>query len=269
MSPDLIVIEDFIAKHPFAAAQVLEGLKAEDVAEFVRELPKEMILRLLNFMNIQKAAKSFSLLPSQLSKELMESSDINFAESLCRQFKESFRNDLLARLSPDLSSKLTRKLEQVANTVGALMVPTIVVNKEMVVKNALETIKRNKESLESYLYVVNTEGTFEGVVRLEELLFAGRNAILADLMITEIPKFLPDTPIQKVLDHPAWFEYRFIPVIDRSEKLLGALPFRTTRETTLKKGGQMAKEILETGTALGELYLIGLSGFLQSVGKRT
>ena len=269
MNTDFTIVEDFITKYPLSAAQVLEDLKAEEVAEFIRELPKEKSLQLLNFMNIHKAAKSFAFLPPQLTKELMELGDISFAESLCRQLEESFRNDLLARLSPDLSSTLSRKLEQVANTVGVLMVPAIVVNKEMMVKNALETIKRNKESLESYLYVVDTEGTFEGAVRLEELLFAERNATLGDLMITAIPRFLPDTPIQKVLDHPAWFEYRFIPVIDNSEKLLGTLPFRTTKEATLKKGGQMTKEILETGTALGELYLIGLSGFLQSVGKRT
>lgn len=267
MNTDLIVVKDFINKHPLSAAQVLDSLKAEEVVEFIQKLSNENSLMLLNLMSIDKSAKCFSLLPSQLSIELMESSDLSLAESLCRQFEEPFRNNLLASLSPALATTLSRKLEQAANTVGVLMVPAIVVNKEMTVKAALEIIKKNKEDLESYLYVVDSQGVFEGAVSLEELLFVDRNIPLSDLMITTIPKFFPDTPIKNVLNHPAWYEYRFIPVIDRSEKLIGTLPYRTTMEVTSKKNGPLTKEILETSNALGELYLIGLTGFLQSVAK--
>ena len=267
MKKDFIIARDFISKHPFSAAQVLEELKAEEVAEFIQELPIQNSLTLLNLMNTDKSAKCFSLLPPKLTKELMESSDLALAETLCRQLDESFRNSLLARLSPDLAATLNTRLEQVVNTVGVLMVPVMVVNKEMTVKAALEIIKRNKENLESYLYVVDAEGKFEGAVRLEELLFADKNSTLGGMMITTIPKFFPDTPINNVLNHPAWYEYRFIPVIDRAEKLLGTLPYRTTKEAIPEKDGKLTKEILATSTALGELYRIGITGFLQSVAK--
>ena len=69
------------------------------------------------------------------------------------------------------------------------------------------------------------------------------------------------------MNHPAWYEYRFIPVIDRAEKLLGTLPYKTTREATPEKEGKLTKEILATSTALGELYRIGITGFLHSVAK--
>ncbi len=265
MNTELIVAKDFINKHPFSAAQVLEGLRPEEVAELIQELPIENSLTLLNLMNTNKSAKCFSLLPSQLTKELMESSDLSLAESLCREFEEPFRNSLLASLSPDLAAILNTRLKQAANTVGVLMVPVMVVNKEMTVQAALEIVKRNKESLESYLYVVDAKGMFEGAVRLEELLFADKNSTLGDLMITTIPKFFPDTPIKNVLDHPAWYEYRFIPVIDRSEKLLGTLSYSTTKEVAPEKNAKLTKEILATSTALGELYRIGITGLLQTV----
>ncbi|HMB64875.1 MAG TPA: CBS domain-containing protein [Eudoraea sp.] len=267
MKTDRLVAEDFIAKYPFRAAQVLEGLNDDEVAELMRELRSEHTLTLLNVMNVEKASRCFALLPTELASELMEASDIFLAESLCRQFDETYLTRLLSNLSPDLTAAINRKLEQAENTVGVLMVPVIVVNKEMTVKDAFEIIRRNKESLESYLYVVDTSGTFEGAVRLEELLYADRNITLAELMITTIPKFFPDTPIKNILDHPAWYEYRFIPIVDRSEKLLGTLPYRTTREITIKKSGPRTKDLLDTSVALGELYRIGLTGFLQSVGK--
>jgi len=267
MDADRKIAEDFITKYPLTAAQVLEGLQDEEVADFLQQVSVENSLKLLDLMNTDKAAKCFSLLPPQLGKQLFESGDISLAESLCRQFDEPFRNNLLANLSTDVATALNRKLEQIPNTVGVLMVPAIVVNKEMTVKVALEIIKRNRENLGSYLFVTDEQGTFEGAVRLEELLFADRGITIEELMITTIPKFFPDTPIKNVVNHPAWYEYRFIPVIDKSEKLLGTLPYRTTKEITPKKSGQLTKEILETSTALGELYRIGLTGLLQSVGK--
>jgi len=267
MSPDQLVLEDFINKHPFAAAQALERLKDDDVAAFIQELTLEKSLTLLDLMNTDKAAKCFVLLPQQLHKTLLEDSSLSFAESLCRQIDEPFLENLLPLISPKKAIAIKQKLEQLPNTVGVLMVPAIVVNKEMTVQDAVEIIKRNKENLESYLYVVDLQGIFEGAVKLKELLMADRDITLEELMITDIPRFLPETPIKNVLDHPAWYEYRYIPVIDQSEKLLGALPYRMTKETTYKASGQTTKEILETGSALGELYLVGLTGLLQSFGK--
>lgn len=267
MNTDLTVAKDFINKYPFSASQVLEGLDPKEVAELIQELPIESSLTLLNLMNTDKAARCFTFLPAKLANNLMESSDLSLAETLCRQFEGPFRDSLLASLSPDLAATLKRKLEQAIDTVGVMMVPVIVVNKEMTVKAALEIIKRNKESLEAYLYVVDTQGKFEGAVRLEQLLYADKNITLGELMITTIPKFFPDTPIKNVLNHPAWYEYRFIPVIDRSEKLLGTLPYSTTKELASDNKENLTKEILATSTALGELYRIGITGFLQSVAK--
>lgn len=270
MDTDRTVVEDFIAKHPFSAAKVLEGLKAEEVAGFLSRLPKDKSIQLLRLMEIRRAADCFSRLPPKLATELMEGCDILFAESLCRQFDVSFRDNILSSLSPNVSSAIRQKLEQKANTVGEFMVPVAGVTKEMTVKDALETIAGNRESFESYLNIVDVQGLFQGATRLEELLLVAANTTIGELTITDMPSFFPDTPVQNIKDHPAWYEYRLIPVVDRSSgRLLGGLPYSTMKETIPQKGGQLTKDILETGTALSELYLVGLAGFLQSVGNKT
>jgi len=267
MGTDFTLAEGFINKHPFPAARVLEGLEAENVVEFIQELPHEKCLQLLNLMNINKVAKCFVLLPSKLATQLTESSNISFSESLCRQLDEPFREKLLSSLSPDLSAVLRRKLVQVANTVGVFMVPAVVVNKEMTAKDALAIMKSNSGDLSSYLYIVDVQGTFEGIVKLEQILITEPNTALGELIIADIPRYFFDTPMKDVLDNKVWYDYRFVPVIDKSGKLLGALPFKATQQNSVKKNGQLTKEILDTGGALGELYLIGLTGFLQSGGK--
>lgn len=267
MNPDQVILNSFIDKHPFAAVQTLERLKEKDVVAFLEELPIEKSLKLLELMNTEKAANCFTLLSLQLSRTLLENGDISFAESVCRPLNPHFLENLLKQITPKKAIAIKQKLEQKPDTVGILMVPAIVVNKEMSVHDAIEIVKRNQENLESYLYIVDMEGSFEGGVKLKELLLVERNMILEEIMITEIPTFLPETPIKKVMDHPAWYEYRYIPVVDGSNKLLGKLPYRRAKEITYKADRQSTKEILETGSALGELYLLGLTGLLQSFSK--
>lgn len=267
MDKDRIIAQEFVSKFPLKAAQVLEGLNDDEVAAYLQVMPKELALSLLNYMNTGKAARCFPFLSTELAKDLIEKSDLSLSESLCRQFDDPYRTDLLSNLAPDISVALNRKLQQAADTIGLFMVPAMVVNKEMTVKDAIDIIRRNKVNLETYLYVVDLHGTFEGAVRLKDLLFVEGQSTIETVMITDIPKFFPDTPIKSVLDHPAWYEYRLIPVIDRSNKLLGILPYKKTKGVTTTKSDQRTKDILQTSEGLGELYRIGITGFLQSFGK--
>lgn len=267
MNSDQIVVDEFINKQPFLAAKVLEGFNADETAEFLVELPPEQSLRLLELMTTAKAARCLLYLPREYATKLLEQSEISFAESLCRVVDPTLLEDLLSGLSENRAGLLRQKLQQAANAVGVMMVPAIVANKEMTVKDAVSILKRNKDNLESFLYVVNLDGTFEGAVRLKELLWADRKMTLEELIIRQIPTFLPETPIKEVIRHPAWYEYRYIPVVDKSEKLLGTLPYQTTRELSDDKERSSSESIFETGRALGELYLIGITGLLQSVGK--
>jgi len=267
MNPDQVILDNFIDKHPFSAAHALERLEEKDVAAFMEELPIEKSLKLLELMNNEKAANCFAFLSAQLTETLLENGDVSFAESICRHLNPQSLENLLARISHKKATAIRQILEQKPNTVGVSMVPAIVVNKEMVVHEAVEIVKRNKENLESYLYIADLNGAFEGGVKLKELLLADRNMILEELMITEIPRFLPETPLKNVLNHPAWYEYRYIPVINRSNRLLGTLPYRMVKDTPQKENRQSTEEILETGSALGELYLLGLTGLLQSFRK--
>ena len=267
MDADRVIAEDFVEKYPFQAAQVLEGRPDEEVTAFLQEISQKYSLVLLNLMNTPKAAKCFSSLPEEMAKELIEQADLPLAESLLRQFDEPYRANLLATLPPDLAGMLKRKLEQGVNTVGALMIAVTAVNKEMTVGDLLEMARKNQGAISGHLYAVDGQGKFEGMVRLEDILGAKPSSPIASLLNTATPKFFSDIPLNEVADHPAWHEYRFIPIIDRYEILLGALPFAKIRATTEKKPGQLTKDLFETSTALGELYRIGLTGFLQSVGK--
>ena len=137
---------------------------------------------------------------------------------------------------------------------------------DLTVGEAIVVAKNEKERILSNIFVVDENGKSVGIIRFRDLLFAESSTLISLLMETKIPKFYADDSIESIKSHPGWHEFQSIPVIDRSETLIGTLDFRTIGEMQLNQGEQN-NSILETSNALGELYRIGLTGLLQSVGK--
>lgn len=267
MSPNQIVLNDFVTKHPFAAAQSLEKLEPEDMADFIQTLPIEKSAKLLALMNTKKAAECFVILPPQNIKALIEHMEPTVIASLLRLTDKSLHKTLLAKISANKLATIRRIMKFVPNTVGAIMQPALTANKELTVKDAVELIKHNNENAEFDLYIVDIKGVFLGVVEINKLLLSDQTNTLEELMIASITKFSPDVPVKSIIDHPSWIDHRYIPVVDESEKLLGSLHYKTIKEMSHKSSNTSTNEIMETGGALGELYLIGLTGLIHSVGK--
>jgi Mg/Co/Ni transporter MgtE len=267
MDSNKTILKDFIAKHPFAAAKVLEKLNSEEVAGFLQSLSHETGLLLLKLMNPEVAAECFILFPSRKAKEVLERGDISVLASLLKLIPEPANTRLLADLSPSRLQAIKRKLAFNPNTIGAFAERPIIANKEMGVPEAIELFKRSTEKEEFYLHVVNLDGVLEGIVRPKELLLANRTDTLESSMITNFPKLVFDTPVKSVLANRAWSEYSQIPVVDDRGVLLGSLSYKTLIDSITIDGKKSTNGIIETGSALGELYRIGLSGLLQSPNK--
>jgi Mg/Co/Ni transporter MgtE len=106
-----------------------------------------------------------------------------------------------------------------------------------------------------------------GNLPLTELFFADQTKQLAAIMRTDTSRIFADAPIKSLHNHPAWYDYLAIPVIDRSGRLIGILAVENYQKSNAEPDEGLSKEVLETSSALGELYRIGLTGFLQSISK--
>lgn len=265
MDSNGIIAEDFVRKHPLRAAQVLERLKGDEIAKCIVEIPMYFVVPMLNLMNLHKVVESFPFLGQEFIKNLIGDVRFTLTEPLLRQLDESSRTTVLDMLSPSVSTVLRKKLEQAPNSVGALMAPTIMpIYKEMDIKEAQELVKKNRHMPITYLFVIDMEGKFEGVVKLHELFLSDGSLGISSVMDNKIQRFSPDMPVSSIIDHPVWYEYRIIPIVDTSQKLIGTLPFEKVHLNPSSKNGDNIRNVLETGNALGELYRIGLTGFLQS-----
>lgn len=267
MDANQIIIKDFIANHPFAAVQALEQFDAIEVAGFFQKLSSDATLKIFGLMSSKKVADCFLLMPVKKTADLIEIGDPYVIASFLKHLEQPKIDAFLANASSQKRAIIELKMKYIPNSVGALMQPAISVHIDMSVGEAIQVIQNSVQKDEFYLYVVDTEGAYKGIVRPKELMIADNNETLENLMITTVSKIYPDVQIKTIMTHSAWFDYHHIPVINKSEKLLGTLPYKSTIDVTQESSDTLDAEIKETGGALGELYSIGLTGLLKSLGK--
>ncbi|MGB3149027.1 MAG: hypothetical protein WBB27_00075 [Maribacter sp.] len=267
MNANQTVLNDFVTKHPFAAAKALELLPNEDIANYFETLTLEKKALLFSFMETKRAAECVVLLSPNKTKELLEKAEVSLIASLLKTLETRQRNQLLNSISSERSAIISRQLEVLPNTVASIMEPATIVTKKIMVKDVLQLLKRADAKEELYLYVVDLEGVFKGIVRPKELLLADQDESMENLMLTSVRSFLKDIPVKSILEHPVWQEYYEIPILDSSGKILGKLPHRCLLKHINTPGKTSSNEIATTGSAIGELYRIGLTGLLQGGGN--
>lgn len=267
MDSNQIIVNDFITKHPFATAKALEVLGSKEVGEFLLALPVQKGLNILSLMNPQQASECFVLLPAKQRSEYMEKGQPSVMAAILKMIDNPLHRDLFKGISPGKAIMIRRELEFRPNTVGPLAEPAMTVNKDMNVDNAVEIIKRGRTNGDPKLYVVDLDGIFLGLVEPTELLISERTDTLEDIMVKTCPRFSADQVIKSILQDKAWLQYRHIPVVDRADKFIGTVSYRSVMAIAGTPEGRAKDTINETAGALGELYRIGITSLLQSTGK--
>ena len=264
----MMLLAKFLSEHPTRARQHLEGLEDEDVSALIEELPILAAVKLIDLMNIYKVGKCLKLLNSDLVVELLEKGSLNRAELLLRQMDVGFRNQVLDQFKQELSTILRQKLEFPDRSVGALMIPLeFLLRKDMIVKDVIKALRSRNDQRSSIVCLTDDFGKMSGIVRIEDIASVKRTMDISSLIRTDVPKFFAGLPVESIANHPGWYQYHSIPVIDQSEKLVGILNFAET-QNMMEPSREPIRQIMETGSALGEVYRIGLTALLQSVSKR-
>ncbi len=268
MDTDETILEAYIQKHGRAATQILEELESEEVANLFREIRVDLAARILEPMYTYKASRILESVDQTLAVKIIEHVDLKTTELILRQMEGSLCNSLLEDLPSEVSGPLRLKLKYPENTVGALMDPVLfTLRKSVKVGKALTLLKEHKQPVSPYVFVVNQDKSLHGLVNLQDLLMADKDVPLTNLANTGAPKLYDDVHFETVINFDSWLHYYALPVTDRSDVLVGSLKLEAIRRGSLKSEEVLDKQVIKAGAALGELYRIGLTGFLRSPGE--
>ncbi len=258
------LIDHFVRGHAAEAARVLENCSLDDLVPFFSRTPPELATALFNTMESSTAVACLERLPAANAASALGGLSADRAAHLVRRLKSETRAAILNALPDDLTRHLNRLLRYREETAGALMESLVfTVPPEISAGEALARLQANQARVLYYVYVVKRDQTLAGVLSLRELLAADDGISVAALMRQDVMFLRTDDSLASALVHPSWMDFHALPVLDEQDLFAGALRHKTLRQLAgptdrLVQPGQ-------AGSALGELYRIGLSSLAKSV----
>ena len=222
---DLEVIDRWLAQ-----ADVVE------IADELSRLPREQRAVPFRLLPRDRALEVFELLDPSLQQELLE----GLREVNVRQLFEDLDPDDRARLTEEMPAKVARRLlaglspneRRLTSTLlgypedsaGRLMSPEVAsLRAGISVADALERLRRIGEGAETIyaLPVTNDHRRLVGMLGLRDLVLAPPDALIGDLMDTEVYSARVDTDQEEVARLMREADLLALPIVDSEDRLVG------------------------------------------------
>ena len=266
MEAEYLVSQMFIKAHPQEAARLLESLPIEETVSFLADTSVDTAAQVIALMGLSAAIQCLKLLEPKQSGDILKTFHLDTMAVLCRRLTPLERDPILNVLPNDIKTPLNMRLSFPEGSAGALMDPQVLtLSPDLPASIALERVRKYADQAMYYLYVVNENQKLVGVLNVRELMLAPPNALISSLMHTHLEKLSVQASYQTILEHTGWQKVHAIPVVDNADIFVGTIRYETLRRIEQDVRTHLSTDGIQTvGTALGELYRIGLSGLMNS-----
>ncbi|ACL15486.1 magnesium transporter MgtE N-terminal domain-containing protein [Methanosphaerula palustris] len=187
------------------ASDALEEIEPNVQRELVSSLSRDRVVQLIDEMTPGQAADLLSVLPHTEANELLELLDTVNARKI--------------------RAILEKQEETILNyaTMNCLMVPPDKTAEQVRVE--YQTAARGMDVV-MYLYIVDSDQHLIGVLDIKELLVAGDEALMREIMIPEVIALTPESTLKEAYTLFERYNLRALPMVDGEDRLLGVIPFR-------------------------------------------
>ncbi|MDI6785254.1 MAG: magnesium transporter [bacterium] len=214
---------------------LLSELHSIDIAEGFGEFTFEEKLILFRCLSADVAINVFTKLNFEQQKEIIDSLSKERLTHVLEQLPSDDRADFFSELSPDVVNRLfaLMKKEEVEDTVsllrykedtagGIMTTEYVALLEDITVEKAINHLRDAKEAETIfYIYVINKYNHLCGVIAIRTLIMSKREALLKDIMKTNVIKVGVNCDQEEVAQMVKKYAILAIPVTDHNNKLLG------------------------------------------------
>ncbi|MDD5477919.1 MAG: CBS domain-containing protein [Candidatus Omnitrophica bacterium] len=187
------------------ASDTLEELDPRVQRDMIASLKKERAAQLINEMTPGQAADILSVLPWWEVKAILQ-----------------LLNKENAIKIQDILEKQEEKIVDFAATNFLKFTPE---RTALQARRAFQRAAKGKEAI-MYLYILDEQEKLLGVIDLKELLIAEDEVLLKDVMVSKVIILTPESTLKQASEMFARYSFRALPIIDKSGKMLGVVPYR-------------------------------------------
>ena len=214
----------------------VDEINPVDVAEFFNELPSERQPSVFRLLEKDIAAEIFAELDGDVQETLIVAmSDrevrvmldelfVDDAVDMLAEMPSNVVKRILKNVTPETRAQINRFLSYPEDSAGSVMTAEFIeLRKSMTCEQAVDTIRRTGVDKETVYvaYVTDPSRHLEGVIRLQDLLFAKPDDVLEDLMDTNIICASTHDDRETVAATISKYDLLVLPIVDKERRLVG------------------------------------------------
>jgi len=214
----------FVETHALEAARALEGLPGVDTAQFLAALPPKLAASTLRHMSPIYCAKVFELLGDEQATGLFRVVGPQVAAQIIQQFPVERQGRLLAQLPVGAAVAIRLLIGYPAGTCGACMDPwPLMLTPDTASASALEQVRAFEGEIGDCVFVTDEQRRLRGIAGLHALLRADPARPLSAVMTGPEHVLSALATGSATAGHPGWDAFHVLPVVERENRLVGAL----------------------------------------------
>lgn len=214
----------------------IDELNDIDAAEYLATLPDELMLSAFRMLKKDAAAGIFSFMDIEMQESLVnrmsdfeitmiiEDLFVDDAVDILEELPAIMVKRILKLSRPETRNIINKFLSYPEDSAGSVMTAEFLdLHKSMTVSEAIENIRRKGVDKETVYvaYVTNASRVLEGIVSLKDLIFASPDAIIADIMDTDILCANTLDHQEDVVAMIRKYDMLALPIVDKENRLVG------------------------------------------------
>jgi magnesium transporter len=218
----------------------LDEQRSEDIAEYIEDLEdRDQQVALIGAMEPETAAEVLSEiydkdlltdvlleLPRGAAQAIANEIPTDEAADLLEDMPENIRTRVLGYFEDEAADDISDLLEYDSDTAGGLMTTEFVVVPVFVTaEKAIEIIRQYAPDAETiyYVYVIDGMNHLVGILSLRELIVAGPETIVEDIMHHSVTRVNVNDDQEEVADIMTRYDFLALPVVDDDDHILGII----------------------------------------------
>lgn len=220
-------IERLIAQDVGKAVKILEDTPQADASALLSLLPVERIVQIMNRLQVNYGASLLERSTPETVMSVLPALPPNRAASLVMHLSSEARERLLPSFSGKLADTIRELYTYPEGSIGRLMSTdylSFLLHEEAGdVIEKIRALAHKKTIPVSYTYVVDDDGILQGVLNMRDLMLAGNDKTLKEVMIGKVYTLDCFMDRSDAAREMAKRKYFAAPIVDAENRLLGVI----------------------------------------------
>lgn len=217
-------------------AALVKDMNPADAASMLQELPEARMPVVFRLLPKELAAETFAYMEGDAQElliqgftdkeldEVMEEMFLDDAVDMIEEMPANVVKKILRHVDADTRKMINQVLNYPKDSAGSIMTMEYVdLKRRMTVEQAFERIRATALDSETVYtcYVTDSRRKLEGVITVRELLMAPKDAVLMDIMETNVKFVTTHTDQEEAARLLSKYDFLALPVVDAEERLVG------------------------------------------------